>query len=410
MRSLKRIVMMLLVVMLIGGLTSTVYGAIDPEFHTIYYTVMNEEREVVLLEEDFVGDTNGVQTFRIYVNTPEYPNIAISINEIRAFEDREGKGENVFLETPAVGGPMLAAYSESYINDGIGFPENLEPSQTNDPVGTGWASKWYSTDVFMGHRRGVFYISLLKPANIKRIEIEMGYKNNGTPMPPVSAFELSVSKESFTVEQLTKKKEDLLRNIMYTGNLTIDKKYMNDDVFKVIYSTNDNKEGIVALTSKDFKAPASKVQTIRIFFNKSKNIRVHEILGFEDEAGAGPNLFKGARVKCQVGNQGVYCEDFVVDGYTIPEEGEDLAGYKKKWVPGTAKGGADTSGVIIISLEKPVDLKRIELYMGYKDNGELDIGSMPAFEISVSDKAFDPEEVKNMSYAIFLNRTADEEL
>lgn len=211
---IKAIVMVAFVAFIAVSATALAEDTIDPEFTLLYATTTNDKYTLVLTSQDFLTDANGVQTIRIYFGPGVGETAAIRLHEIRAFTDEEGTGENILLNAPVIGGPIYYQYYIEWIVNGVGFPADMQPSP--DTYGIGWADKWYT-----GESRGVAYITLKAPANIKRIELEMGYSNKGLPLEVMNGIDIRVSPQLFSEEELVGKMDAVLRNFNYVGALQL---------------------------------------------------------------------------------------------------------------------------------------------------------------------------------------------
>jgi len=209
----KSLLLIVFATILVASAVASAAEAVDPEFDLLYVTAKNEEHKLVLTTKDFLTDTDGVLTVRIFFFPGLLTNTGIRLHEVRAFEDEEGYGDNIFLYEDVVGGPVHHQYLISWVVNDVGFPEDMLPSP--DKTGFGYGDKWYDA----GLGRGVLYISLSAPANIKRIELEMGYSNKGLPLEAMDGIEIRVSKKSFTEEELTERMNWILENTDYNSDL-----------------------------------------------------------------------------------------------------------------------------------------------------------------------------------------------
>ncbi len=165
------------------------------EFRVIYAINDNTEGKVVITADKFLIDANNVKTIRLYLNQAEEVN-GIRVHEIKGFETIDGSGPNVLKDATVMCNPIHQNYKEAWLVDDYGFPEDMKPTETNQPVGEGWANKWYS-----GVKSAVAFITLDKPVNLKRIEVYVGYNNKGDYLGQ-PAFEVAVSEKDFDEETI----------------------------------------------------------------------------------------------------------------------------------------------------------------------------------------------------------------
>lgn len=212
---LKAIICVVLATLVLVNAVAVAEETVDPEFQLLYATIENQEYKLVLTTKDFLTEANGIRTIRIYFDNGIYKNGGIRLHEVRAFTDEEGKGENVLLNTNVVGGPVQYQYLLEWIVNDVGFPADMQPNPS-DKTGIGWGDKWYSGDL-----RGVVYITLNVPANIKRIELEMGYTNKGLESVTMSGIDIRVSQKAFTEDELNAKMNKILDDPNYVGALVL---------------------------------------------------------------------------------------------------------------------------------------------------------------------------------------------
>jgi len=213
---LKAIICIVLATFVLVNAVAAAEEAVDPEFQLLYATIENQEYKLVLTTKDFLTEANGIRTIRIYFDNGIYKNGGIRLHEVRAFTDEEGKGENILLNTNVIGGPVHHQYLLEWAVNGVGFPADMQPNPS-DKTGVGWGDKWYSgADI-----RGVVYITLNVPANIKRIELEMGYTNKGLESVTMSGIDIRVSQQAFTEDELNAKMNKILDDPSYVGALVL---------------------------------------------------------------------------------------------------------------------------------------------------------------------------------------------
>lgn len=206
----KIVVWTLLMLLLFGG--TIAYAELDPEFYPIYVTFDNQEFNLKINSNEFIDNTSGIRTIRIFFTPIGNDLQQIRLHEVRAYADEDGKGPNLLSKAPVIGGPIVSGYNMNMLTDGVGFPPDMKPAP--DKTGIGWGNKWYE-----GSGRGVAYITLAEPVEINRIEMEMGYTNKGLRTEAMAVFEISVSQKAFTIDELREKANQVIANKDYMGAL-----------------------------------------------------------------------------------------------------------------------------------------------------------------------------------------------